>query len=265
MIKRIEDYLKKQPINELYRAVQGEGSRMGRPNIVIRTTGCTHRCWFGEEGGWCDTWYSSIAPEKGKFSLQDVEDYIIANPQATDIMLTGGAPTMHPRICNEIMYLATKYNLFVTMETEGGQFVETDIPIHLISLSPKFSNSVPKLGTKFPEEWNMRKPEVDERFIKQHNKFRLNRDAITKMLAYHNDYHYKPVCNPIRDPEAWNEIEQFRTELGIPKDKTYVMPPGDTPETLFLNYGDVMEFCADNGYNFTGRPHIMAFGQQRGR
>ena len=53
MRKRIEDYNKILPIVEIYRAVQSEGSRIGRPTIVVRTTGCTHRCFFGE-GGWCD-------------------------------------------------------------------------------------------------------------------------------------------------------------------------------------------------------------------
>ena len=55
-------------INELYTAVQSEGSRAGYPTVVIRTTGCTHRCFFGD-GGWCDSWYTSIHPEKAKYSF----------------------------------------------------------------------------------------------------------------------------------------------------------------------------------------------------
>ena len=44
MLKRIEDYNKVLPIVEVYRCVQSEGSRFGRPTIAVRTTGCTHRC-----------------------------------------------------------------------------------------------------------------------------------------------------------------------------------------------------------------------------
>ena len=66
-LKRIEDYDKNLPIVEIYTAVQSEGSRAGYPTVVIRTTGCTHRCFFGE-GGWCDSWYTSIHPEKGHFN-----------------------------------------------------------------------------------------------------------------------------------------------------------------------------------------------------
>jgi hypothetical protein len=50
-LKRIEDYNKILPVLELYRCVQSEGSRFGRPTIAVRTTGCTHRCYFGEGGG----------------------------------------------------------------------------------------------------------------------------------------------------------------------------------------------------------------------
>ena len=56
-LKRIEDYDKVLPVLEVYRCVQSEGSRFGRPTIAVRTTGCTHRCYFGE-GGWCDSWYT---------------------------------------------------------------------------------------------------------------------------------------------------------------------------------------------------------------
>ncbi len=48
---RIEDYNKILPIVELYTCVQSEGSRAGRPTVAVRTTGCTHRCYFGEWHG----------------------------------------------------------------------------------------------------------------------------------------------------------------------------------------------------------------------
>ena len=46
MNKRITDYTKNLPVLEVYRCVQSEGSRFGRPTIAVRTTGCTHRCYF---------------------------------------------------------------------------------------------------------------------------------------------------------------------------------------------------------------------------
>jgi len=66
-------------IIELYRCVQSEGSRFGRPTIAVRTTGCTHRCYFGE-GGWCDSFYTSIHPEKAQYSFNDIIKIYDENP-----------------------------------------------------------------------------------------------------------------------------------------------------------------------------------------
>lgn len=105
---RLRDFAARQPIVELYRCVQSEGSRMGRPTVCVRTTGCTHRCFFGRSGGWCDSYYTSIRPEPGRFSLQDVEDMYDRNPQINEMMLTGGSPTLHPSLVNELTHLAAR-------------------------------------------------------------------------------------------------------------------------------------------------------------
>jgi 7-carboxy-7-deazaguanine synthase len=254
---RITDYDKKLPIVELYYCVQSEGSRSGMPTVCVRTTGCTHRCWFGE-GGWCDSWYTSIHPEKGGFSFNDIKKMYDDRPDIKEMMLTGGSPTMHPDLVNELTHFANERGILITIETEGSHFIETDYPIGLISLSPKFSNSVPKVGVETPKG-----AITDENMIKQHNKFRLNKEVIKQMMEYHIDYHFKPVCNPDEMPEVWQEIESFRQELGIPKNKTYIMPPGDNRDELIRVYPMVMDFCRDNGFNFTGREHIIAFDTKR--
>ena len=256
MRKRIEDYNKTLPIVEIYRAVQSEGSRIGRPTIVVRTTGCTHRCYFGE-GGWCDSWYTSIHPEKGMFTFQDIINMYDQNPHVKEMMLTGGSPTMHPALVNELTHLANERNIIITIETEGSAFVETDYPLGLISLSPKFSNSVPVVGTLTPAG-----KIVDERFIKVHNRKRLNTEAIKQMIEFHSDYHYKPVWDGSR--ENLKEIEEYRVNLNIPKDKTFIMPAGDTREQLIKMYPIVFNMCAEQGYNMTGRDHIIAFNTERG-
>jgi 7-carboxy-7-deazaguanine synthase len=256
MNKRITDYTKTLPIVELYRCVQSEGSRFGRPTIAVRTTGCTHRCWFGE-GGWCDSWYTSIHPEKGQFTFNDIVKIYDENPHIREMMLTGGSPTMHPALVNELTWFAHERNIHITIETEGSHFVETDYPIDLISLSPKFSNSVPMVGIATPQG-----DITDEKMVRQHNKYRLNMDAIKATLHYHTDYHYKPVWDGT--PENLKEIEEFRVSLHIPKDKTYIMPAGDTREELIHMYPIVFDMCAEHGYNMTGRDHIIAWDVKRG-
>ena len=255
-MKRIEDYDKVLPVLELYRCVQSEGSRFGTPTIAVRTTGCTHRCYFGE-GGWCDSWYTSIHPEKGTFTFNDIIKIYDENPHIKEMMLTGGSPTMHPALVNEITHFANERGIMVTIETEGSHYLETDFPIDLISLSPKFSNSVPVVGAETPQG-----KIVDERMVTQHNKFRLHYENIGKTLAYHKDYHYKPVWDGSKEGLA--EIEEFRVKMNIPKDKTYIMPAGDTRASLVEMYPLVFDMCAEEGYRMTGRDHIIAFDTKRG-
>ena len=255
-MNRITDYSTTLPVLELYRCVQSEGSRFGRPTIAIRTTGCTHRCYFGE-GGWCDSWYTSIHPEKGKFTFNDIVKIYDENPHIKEMMLTGGSPTMHGALVNELTHFAHERGIFITMETEGSHHIATDYPIDLISISPKFNNSIPVLGTSTPQG-----QEVDGRMVTQHNKFRLKYDTIAQTLKYHSDYHYKPVWDGTE--ENLKEIEDFRIKLNIPKDKTFVMPAGDTREELIRMYPIVFEMVAEHGYNMTGRDHIIAYNDKRG-
>ena len=255
MLKRIEDYNKVLPVIEIYRCVQSEGSRIGRPTIAVRTTGCTHRCYFGE-GGWCDSWYTSIHPEKGIFNFNDIIKIYLDNPQISEMMLTGGSPTMHPALVNELTHFANENNITITIETEGSHFIKTDYPIDLVSLSPKFSNSVPVIGTITPTG-----KVADQRMIDTHNKKRLNTEAIKQMIDFHTDYHFKPVWDGT--DKNLEEIETYRVELEIPKNKTFIMPAGDTREQLILMYPIVFNMVSKHGYNMTGRDHIIAFNTER--
>lgn len=243
-------------ILELYRAIQSEGSRSGMPTIVIRTTGCTHRCYFGD-GGWCDSWYTSIHPEKGLYNIDDVKKLYEKNPQIKEMMITGGSPTMHPDLLEELTQFAAERGIITTIETEGSHFVETKNKIDLVSLSPKFSNSIPILGVETPLG-----KIVDEKMIKQHNKYRLNYEEIKKMIEYHNDYHFKPVWDG--SDEIWEEILDFKNKLNIPNHKTWIMPAGDTRERLIFMYPFVMDKCVDYGFNFSSREHIIAYDTKRG-
>ena len=163
---------------------------------------------------------------------------------------------MHPALVNELTHFANERNIIITIETEGSAFVETDYPIGVISLSPKFSNSVPVVGAITPAG-----KVVDERFIQVHNRKRLNTDAIKKMIEFHSDYHYKPVWDGTE--KNLEEIEEYRVKLDIPKNKTFIMPAGDNREQLIKMYPIVFNMCAEHGYNMTGRDHIIAFDTQR--
>jgi len=173
------------------------------------------------------------------------------------MMLTGGSPTMHPALVNELTHFANENNIFITIETEGSHFLDTDYPINLLSISPKFSNSVPVVGVATPQGGI-----TDERMVKQHNKLRLNLKAIKQSIAYHSDYHIKPVWDG-EDQGALKEILDFIQGMEIPQDKVWFMPAGDTRESLLISYPKVMDWVRDNGFRMTFRPHIIAFDTER--
>jgi 7-carboxy-7-deazaguanine synthase len=102
---------------------------------------------------------------------------------------------------------------------------------------------------------------VDQKMIDQHNKLRLNKEAIRKTLDYHTDYHYKPVYDGTQ--ATMDEIEAFRVEMNIPKNKTWLMPAGDTREELIKQYPISLEKAMEMGYNWTGRDHIISYDQKR--
>jgi len=253
--KRLRSYEKPLQVLELYTAVQSEGSRQGYPTIVVRTSGCTHRCYFGE-GGWCDSWYTSIHPERGTFCFNDIIKMYDDHPHIKEMMLTGGSPTMHPALVNELTHFAHERGIFITIETEGSHFLETDYPINLLSISPKFSNSIPVVGAETPLG-----EIVDEKMIIKHNSKRCNTEAIRQSIEYHDDYHIKPVLD--KELSIVQEVEELVKELNVPNEKIWAMPAGDDRVSLMESYPIVMDFVRDRGWRFTGRSHIMAFDTER--
>jgi len=82
-------------VNEIFKSIQGEGSRAGRPCLFIRLTGCPLRC------GYCDTTYAFFEGESRE--LADLLAQVTASlgapgrgPNAPFVELTGGEPLAHP-------------------------------------------------------------------------------------------------------------------------------------------------------------------------
>ena len=243
------NYTKKQPIGEMYTCLQGEGKYLGIPHILIRVSGCRLRCQFSDS--FCASW----KPEKGKYTLMDVVNFYKSNPQIKHTMITGGGPTIHGELLQELCMLGDRYGHLVTIETEGSEFVQTKA--HCISLSPKLSNSTPRPGT-----WmDYANREVTEKDKQQHEKWRCNYDAMKKLIMEHEDYQLKPV---ISNEQDLKEVKELQEILDIPNDMVWLMPEGLTPEQLNDRRTWLMELCEKEGYNFTDRLHIIAYGDKRG-
>jgi 7-carboxy-7-deazaguanine synthase len=91
-------------ISEIFRSVQGEGTRTGLPCIFVRLTGCNLRCT------WCDTPYAFHGGKKmevqevlnrvhelSSLSAQSQNGSVTASkPKLSLVELTGGEPLLQP-------------------------------------------------------------------------------------------------------------------------------------------------------------------------
>jgi 7-carboxy-7-deazaguanine synthase len=106
-------------ITEIFKSIQGEGTRAGLPCIFVRLTGCNLRC------RWCDTEYAFHGG--AKYSLDEVLGKVrsFAGEGAGGISLveiTGGEPLLQPETpALAERLLAEGYT--VVIETSGERFV----------------------------------------------------------------------------------------------------------------------------------------------
>jgi 7-carboxy-7-deazaguanine synthase len=109
-------------ITEIFKSIQGEGTRAGLPCIFVRLTGCNLRCT------WCDTAYAFHGGQK--MTVENVLDRVKPLNQRPDgssigvslVELTGGEPLLQKEIypLSERL-LAAGYTVMV--ETSGERFI----------------------------------------------------------------------------------------------------------------------------------------------
>ena len=78
---------------------------------------------------------------------------------------------------------------------------------------------------------------------------------------WHSDYQLKPV---ISSKEDLKEVKELQERLDIPNDMVWLMPEGILSEQLNERRVWLMKICEEQGYNYTDRLHIIAFGDVRG-
>jgi 7-carboxy-7-deazaguanine synthase len=112
-------------ITEIFKSIQGEGTRAGLPCIFVRLTGCNLRCT------WCDTAYAFHGGKK--MSVEEVLARVdelagrcegISDAQAAVplVELTGGEPLLQEEIyALAEKLLAAKYSVMI--ETSGERFI----------------------------------------------------------------------------------------------------------------------------------------------
>src|SRR5215471_11688917 len=112
-------------ITEIFKSVQGEGTRAGLPCVFVRLTGCNLRCT------WCDTAYAFHGGKK--MSVDEVlarvdelcgrtVEQAGAEAQVPLVELTGGEPLLQEEIY-PLAEALLKRGYTVMIETSGERFV----------------------------------------------------------------------------------------------------------------------------------------------
>ncbi len=97
-------------VNEIFRSIQGEGTRAGLPCIFVRLAGCNLRC------SWCDTAYAFT--DGTRMTLDEVVDRV-AQLDCNLVELTGGEPLLQPA-APPLMTRLADLGRTVLLETGGS-------------------------------------------------------------------------------------------------------------------------------------------------
>jgi 7-carboxy-7-deazaguanine synthase len=116
-------------ITEIFKSIQGEGTRAGLPCVFVRLTGCNLRCT------WCDTAYAFYGGQKMAHAdvLERIRELAGGGSDRISLVeITGGEPLLQP----ETPVLAADLldgGYTVMIETSGERFVG-DLPPEVVKI-----------------------------------------------------------------------------------------------------------------------------------
>jgi 7-carboxy-7-deazaguanine synthase len=220
-------------IAELFYSLQGEGTLVGMPSVFIRTSGCNLRC------AWCDTPYTSWAPEGTDLSLDQILNQVKAHP-ARHVVVTGGEPMIAPEIV-PLTERLRRLGLHVTVETAGTVF--EPVACDLMSISPKLANSTPR-GSH----------------AAQHDRLRIQPNVLGTLMTRY-DYQLKFV---IEKPGDLEEVRVLAASLAADPRRVVLMPEGTDRDVLRERSIWLAEIAKAEGFRLTPRLHVELWGNRRG-
>ena len=155
-------------VTEIFKSIQGEGTRAGRPCIFVRLTGCNLRCT------WCDTSYAFHGGQK--MSVAEVVERVEALRGSAAggplVELTGGEPLLQ----QDIYPLAERLlaaGYVVLIETSGERFIG-QLPEAVIKI----------VDVKCPDSG------APETFDVRNLKELTNRDEVKFVVSSRRDYEF---------------------------------------------------------------------------
>jgi 7-carboxy-7-deazaguanine synthase len=234
-------------IAEIFASLQGEGLLAGTPSTFIRTSGCNLRCI------WCDTPYTSWAPEGDAMTVAEVLDRVRLLP-ARHAVITGGEPLVVAEAV-ELCRALRQAGWHITIETAGTVLPVgglTEAIADLMSISPKLASSAPP--AEAAGDWQAR-----------HQATRRQDDVLAALMAQ-GPYQLKFVIDSEAD---LTEMLAWLVDLGlkagqVDPNRVCLMPQGRSVAELTATATWLELECHRLGFRLAPRHHVAWFGHVRG-
>lgn len=217
-------------VTEVFVSVQGEGPSLGRPAVFLRLAGCNLSC------SWCDTKYAWSGGEE--LSVEEVAEQVLSLLRrfrgADLLVVTGGEPLLQSEELVELLAKLRREvpHLEVEVETNGTVDPRRVLTyVDRLIVSPKLSNS------GLPEELR-----------------RVSEGVIEAIRTYGDRVYVKVVVEGRGDVE---EVLQVVRELGVSRDRVYLMPQASTLEELRQRLPVVVEIAVEYGFRVSDRLQIV--------
>ena len=178
-------------VTEIFRSIQGESTRAGRPCTFVRLTGCPMRCT------WCDSEYTFTGGEH--FSIDEVMKQV-GDFACRLVEVTGGEPLAQreafdliKRLCDE------RYEVLI--ETGGYVSTEDLDPRANVILDVKCPASGEAERNHWPNLTRLRSDRDEVKFVVAD---RSDWDYVRKVVA---DYDLESRAGAILISPAWEQID----------------------------------------------------------
>ena len=223
---------------EIFRSIQGEGVTAGAPTVFLRLAACNLTC------SWCDTKYTwdwslyDYDQEVASFETDDLERRVRAF-NLPHLVVTGGEPLLQQRELAPLAKALDADGYYCEVET-NGTITPNDGILEAVSqwnVSPKIASSG-NVGIR-----------------------REVPDALAAFSRLDSAY-FKFV---IVGKEDIDDVCELVNRYSLPAEHVILMPEGTTPQTLAERSEWLAETCAELGFRFSTRLHILLWGDIRGR
>ncbi|MFG2404257.1 7-carboxy-7-deazaguanine synthase QueE [Streptomyces brevispora] len=220
--------------------IQGEGPSTGRRASFLRLGACNLSC------NWCDsgeTWDASRFNLRETLTRRPVTELVDRLLEAAPgiVVITGGEPLLHQKRPGWITLLARLEAAGVDIEVEtNGTLAPTP---HTAAHVTRFNVS-PKLAHAGDPE--------DKRIRPQ---------ALATLVATGRAA-FKFVCRTEADVD---QVAAHAHTHNLPPDTVWVMPEGTNTTELDTRLRVIADPAIAAGFNITGRLHVNAWGNEKGR